>query len=182
MSERARNDEDWLQRLRDRAGEGGVPGALSLAATGEPLVEVEPENAREVLGRLRDDPDLALHRLVDLTAIDRWGSSAEGSGRFVVVYALESPESGRRMGVCVVPRDGEAGGDGASEAPELESVVSLWPAADWLEREVFDLFGIRFHGHPDLRRILLEADFEGAPLRKDHPRQPGLPLPGEAAS
>lgn len=182
MSERARHDEEWLERLRAWADEGEGLRALSIATTGEPLVEVEPDHARDVLGRLRDDPDLALHRLVDLTAIDRWGSSAEGSGRFVVVYALESPESGRRMRVHVVPRDGKAGDDGAPEAPELESVVSLWPAADWLEREVFDLFGIGFHGHPDLRRILLEADFEGAPLRKDHPRQPGLPLPGEGAS
>lgn len=180
MSERARHDEEWLERLRERAGEG--MGALSLATTGEPLGEVAPEHARDLLGRLRDDPELALHRLVDLTAIDRWGPSAEGSDRFVVVYALESPESGRRMRVHVVPRDGEAGDEAAPEAPELESVVSLWPAAAWLEREVFDLFGIRFHGHPDLRRILLEIDFEGAPLRKDHPRQPGLPLPGEEPS
>jgi len=172
-------DEDrWIEQLRELLREDA--GAIAPAASGEPVLQVESPRARGVLERLRNDPEIALQRLVDLTAIDRSGSGSAGSGRFVVVYALESPTTGRRMRVHALLAGGEGEGAGVEKAPELESVVSLWAAADWLERECFDLFGIYFHGHPDLRRILLEPDFEGAPLRKDHPRQPGLPLPGEA--
>jgi NADH/F420H2 dehydrogenase subunit C len=120
--------------------------------------------ALEVLRRLRDDPETAMQRLVDLTAIDREGSQE----RFEVVYRLHSPSHNRTAFVHVRL---------ASDEPVVDSVTTLWPAANWLEREVFDLFGIRFCGHPDLRRILLEAEFEGAPLRKDYPKQPRLPLP-----
>ena len=127
---------------------------------------VEPPEALTLLGRLRDDSETSMRRLVDLTAIDRGGQRA----RFEIVYQLHSPGLNERMRIHlpVVALD-----------PTVDSVVAIWPAAGWLEREVFDLFGIRFRGHPDLRRILLEADFEGAPLRKDYPRQPNLALPKE---
>ncbi len=193
-----------LDRLRDALAEGPLPSVrLEVAADGMPRLEVAATDGLEILRWLRDAPGLALRRLVDLTAIDRLDSSGGiGSGgiepvglgrgetgpgamqpgdaepghmesRFAVVYSLHAPESHDRLRVVarVVESDGAQG-------PEVDSVVSLWPAADWLEREVFDLFGIRFRGHPDLRRILLEPEFEGAPLRKDHPRQGADPGSG----
>jgi len=129
-------------------------------------IVADDARAYEALKRLRDDPEAPMQRLVDLTAVDRSGA---GEG-FEVVYRLHSPGTNRVAILRVPVASAEAG---------VDSVVWLWPAANWLEREVFDLFGIRFRTHPDLRRILLEPDFEGAPLRKDYPRQPDLPVPPE---
>jgi NADH-quinone oxidoreductase subunit C len=144
-------------------------GAELLADSHDELrIEVGAETAFALLTHVRNQSNLALRRLVDLTAIDREADPR----RFEVVYRLHSPSLNERVRVHV--------GIGV-ESPSLDSVVSLWPSANWLEREVFDLFGIEFLGHPDLRRILLDSDFEGAPLRKDYLRQPGLGLPKEAA-
>lgn len=155
-------DRDALRaRLRDLDVE--VPET----SDGELRLTVDTAQTLALLGRLRDDPETSMRRLVDLTAIDRGGQES----RFEVVYRLHSPGLNERMRVHV-PVD--------ATDPTVDSVVAVWPAAGWLEREVFDLFGIRFRGHPDLRRILLEAGFEGAPLRKDYPRQPNLALPKEA--
>jgi NADH-quinone oxidoreductase subunit C len=142
---------------------------------GELRVSVSAADALACLTRLQNEPSLALRRLVDLTAIDRGrdGSRDDDRNRFELVYRLHSPSLNQRLRVHVgieFPR------------PGLDSVISLWPNANWLEREVFDLFGIEFRGHPGLQRILLEADFEGAPLRKDYLRQPDLDLPKEVAS
>ncbi len=93
--------------------------------------------------------------LTDLTAVDHHPAQP----RFEVVYLLTSVEQGARIRVKV-PLTAEQ---------TLPSATALWPAANWLEREVFDLFGIGFDGHPDLRRILLPDDWEGYPLRKDYP-------------
>ena len=139
----------------------GATGALS-----ESHVVADATQSFEILRRLRDDPETPMRRLVDLTAVDR-RSAGEA---FEIVYRLHAPTTNRAAIVRVPVACAETG---------VDSVVPLWPAANWLEREVFDLFGIRFRSHPDLRRILLEPDFEGAPLRKDHPRQPDLPLPKE---
>jgi NADH:ubiquinone oxidoreductase subunit C len=138
------------------------PGAL--------IAEVPAEHLLGVLGDARGSEGPGFRSLVDLTAIDH-GVDASGS-RFVLVYMLSQPGSGASLRVHV------ALGSGL----EMDSIVSLWPSANWLEREVFDLFGIAFRGHPDLHRLLLPRDFEGAPLRKDYPRQPNLPLPKEVAS
>ena len=101
--------------------------------------------------------------LMDLTAVGHLGREP----RFDVVYHLYSPELKQRLRVVVgVPEDD----------CRLASMVPLWPAADWLEREVWDLYGIRFEGHPDLRRILLYDEFEGHPLRKDYPKSRRQPL------
>ena len=136
---------------------------------GEPRILVSAENAIALLTHLRNQPGLAMRRLTDLTAIDR----EDDPRRFEIVYRLHSPSLNQRMrvqlGIEIDP-------------PRLDSVVSLWPNANWLEREVFDMFGIEFRGHPDLRRIMLETDFEGAPLRKDYRRQPELTLPKQAAT
>jgi NADH-quinone oxidoreductase subunit C len=115
---------------------------------------------------LREDPALAFDFLSDITAVDYLGKKEP---RFEVVYHLLSLGRRRRVRVKVPV---------AESAPEVDSLVSLWRAADWLEREVWDMFGIRFRGHPDLRRILLYEEFRGYPLRKDYPvnqRQPLVP-------
>jgi NADH-quinone oxidoreductase subunit C len=84
----------------------------------------------------------------------------DATDRFRVVYLLLDPESGRRLEVRTAVNDPN---------PQLPSVFSLWRSADWLEREVFDMFGIAFPGHPDLRRLLLPPEFVSHPLRKDYP-------------
>ena len=147
----------------------GFEVELLAGSPGELRIAVRAENAFALLTHLGSRPRLAMRRLVDLTAIDREGDPR----RFEVVYRLHAPSLNERLRVHV--------GIGL-DSPSLDSVVSLWPNANWLEREAFDLFGIEFRGHPDLRRILLEADFEGAPLRKDYLRQPELGLPKEATS
>ena len=155
-------DQDALRaRLRDFDVE------VSEARAAEFRLTVDAVQAIPLLERLRNDPETSMQRLVDLTAIDR----GEQPMRFEIVYRLHSPSLNQRMRVHV-PME--------ATDPVVDSAVGIWPAADWFEREVFDLFGIRFRGHPDLRRILLEAEFEGAPLRKDYPRQPDLALPKEA--
>jgi NADH-quinone oxidoreductase subunit C len=158
---------DGLDRdgLREKVSEFGVE--IAKASDGEFRLTVDAAQALALLTRLRDDSKTSMRRLVDLTAIDRGGER----GRFEIVYRLHSPGLNERLRVHVLLHGAE---------PTLDSVVGIWPAADWLEREVFDLFGIMFRSHPDLRRILLEDDFEGAPLRKDYPRQPKLALPKAA--
>lgn len=115
-----------------------------------------PELIRPVCEFLRNDPELEFNFLADLTAVDRYPVEP----RFEVVYHLRAMKSGERLRLKA-PLSGEN--------PQLDSLVGLWPAADMLEREVFDLFGVRFLGHPNLRRLLLPDDWEGHPLRKDYP-------------
>jgi len=105
--------------------------------------------------------------LVDVTAVDYLGRDL----RFEVVYHLRSMKSGSRLRVKVQVAQSEDG-----PAPEVPSMVTLWPTANWLERETWDMFGIKFTGHPDLRRILLYEEFIGYPLRKDYPKEKRQPL------
>ncbi len=135
-------------------------------ARGEDVIVIRRDGLVESFKRLKEDPALAFDFLSDLTAVDYFGKKEP---RFEVVYHLLSLGSGRRVRVKVPV--GES-------SPEVDSLVSLWRAADWMEREVWDMFGIRFRGHPDLRRILLYEEFRGYPLRKDYPvnqRQPLVP-------
>ena len=165
-----------LEALRTRHSDLG----LEIAESGgdELRVSISSVHARTLLVRLRDEDETAMKRLVDLTAIDRGGERA----RFELVYRLQSIERdcGLRLHARVEGAQTElADAARADSVPLVDSVTSLWPAANWLEREVFDLFGIRFKGHPDLRRILLDEAFEGAPLRRDHPLRLERPLPSE---
>ena len=141
------------------------------------VAKVPVGNLLQVLGDARDSEGPGFRRLVDLTAVDhRLDYDVDSGGsRFELVYWLSRPTGGTslRVRAGLVTESEAASGEGL----EVDSAVRLWPSANWLEREVFDLFGIGFRGHPDLRRLLLPADFEGAPLRKDYPRQPNLPLP-----
>src|SRR3954452_11973357 len=120
----------------------------------ELTIEVLPANLLEALRRVRHD--LKFERLSTVTAVDRYPAEP----RFEVVYHLHSIERNERLRLKA-PVSGNA--------PSIESVTSVWRGANWYEREVFDLFGITFTGHPDLRRIMMPDDWEGHPLRKDYP-------------
>jgi NADH-quinone oxidoreductase subunit C len=136
-----------------------VPEATAASeelARGQAVVLVPRERALDALRALRDDTALAFDVLTDLTVVDYLGRAP----RFEVVYQLNSLEHHHRLRVKV----GVPGDD-----PTIASATPLWNSALWAEREAWDLFGVRFVGHPDLRRILMYPEFEGHPLRKDYP-------------
>ncbi|HVW08742.1 MAG TPA: NADH-quinone oxidoreductase subunit C [Bryobacteraceae bacterium] len=121
---------------------------------GELTIEVEPANIAETLQRVRTV--LGFNRLSTITGVDLYPAEP----RFAVIYHLQSIATRERLRIKTrVPGDN----------PELESACSVYPAANWYERETFDFFGVRFLNHPDLKRIMLPEDFEGNPLRKDFP-------------
>jgi len=135
------------------------------ARLGDASACVDPTRILTVLRHLRDEPGLEFDMLMDLCAVDFLGSEP----RFEVVYHLYSLAHKHR--VRIKARVPEA-------APEIDSAVSLYPGANWMEREVFDLYGVRFTDHPDLRRLLLYEEFEGHPLRKDYAKEKRQPLVG----
>ena len=124
----------------------------------EVTLYVSKNHLRSTCQFLRDEEDLAYKYLSDLTAVDYYPKEP----RFEVVYHLLSLEGLRRLRLKVRV---------AGDDPRIESMTPVWPACNAFEREVFDLFGIHFEGHPDLRRLLLPEDWEGHPLRKDYPVQ-----------
>jgi NADH-quinone oxidoreductase subunit C len=149
--------------LRDR-----LPDALAEVSErlGETTIIVRPDAIVAVCQALRDDPGLRYTFLSSITAVD-W---LEREPRFDVVYHVMSLATGAvvRLKIQV--------GDDEQPQPEAPSVTSVWPAANWYEREIYDLFGVRFAGHPDLRRIEMPDDWVGHPLRKDYPLT-GIQLP-----
>ncbi len=168
-----RLDPDRLLNLLDEFGARASTDSLRGSFV-ETVVELDSKSSLAALKLLRDDESTSLRRLVDLTAIDRLGLPDVDGSRFMIVYQLHSPTLRHRLRVEVAldfesPNDAPEGPSAEKAGPSIDSVSKLWPVANWLEREVFDLFGIRFRGHPELRRILLDMDFEGSPLRKDHP-------------
>jgi NADH-quinone oxidoreductase subunit C len=122
---------------------------------GQLSIRIEPARIVEVCRALRDDPDAPFNYLSDLTCA-HYPDHREAP--FEVIYNLYSISANERVRLKVA-----VNGEG------VESVTGVWPSADWLEREVYDLFGVTFRNHPDLRRILLPPDWEGHPLRKDYP-------------
>jgi len=144
-----------------------LPGAVleTHAQFGDATAVVERDKILDVLTWLRDDSELEYDMLTDLTAVDYLPRTP----RFEVVYHMYSPTKHHRVRLKVRIEEGDAA---------LASAVSLYPSANWMEREVWDLYGIRFDGHPDLRRILLYEEFEGHPLRKDYPKERRQPLIG----
>jgi NADH-quinone oxidoreductase subunit C len=176
------------------------PGAVSAshAYRGDETVVLREDFLLEVVTFLKDDPAMNMNFLMDLTAVDYstfgkspapaffassgvavspssqipdedpWPGPPSGA-RFVVAYHFFSLKHKHRLRLVVPVNESE---------PELDSVTSLWAGADWLEREVWDMFGIRFRGHPNLKRILMYEEFEGHPLRKDYPVNKRQPLIG----
>jgi NADH-quinone oxidoreductase subunit C len=156
------------------------------ALDGELAIEVKPANLLEVAGTLRDDPGLRFEMLIDLAGVDfldygrvEWrttGATSSGFSRgvnssaphtharperFAVVVQLLSVTHNHRLRMRVCCEE--------LEDPMLDSLTGIWASADWFEREAFDLFGILFRGHPDLRRLLTDYGFIGHPFRKDFP-------------
>ena len=139
------------------------PAATKREKADRPAVQVPPEKLAALALRLRDDPALAFDLLLDHTAID-WIAEQ----RFELVYVLYSTVHGHFLMLTTsVPRD----------APVVPTVSAVWPIAHWQEREVFDLMGIQYDNHPDLRRLFLEDEWQGYPLRKDYKDDYMLGLP-----
>jgi NADH-quinone oxidoreductase subunit C len=135
-------------------------------ALGELTLEVERASLLKICRRLRDDNLLRFEQLVDVCGVDYLSYRAESpegarpGPRFAAVYHLLSVSRNQRLRLRVFLDD---------TLPVVDSVVDVWPSANWFEREAFDLFGIVFEGHPDLRRILTDYGFIGHPFRKDFP-------------
>ena len=137
---------------------------------GQTSLVVPKEQLHRVLRFLRDDPDCDYNFLSDVTGVDYLGYPAKQPGRFAVVYLLASYAHNRRLTVKVyLDPTVDTSGIDPDPALEVDSVTDIWPGAEWREREVYDMFGIRFRNHPDLRRILLWKDYPAHPLRKDYP-------------
>ena len=128
-------------------------------------IRVAPKDWVRTAKLLRDDPDLAMNHFIDLTAID-WPEREPDEPRFDVVLSTRSQTKGHRVRVRTRVEDGAS----------LPTLCDVWTGSNWAEREVWDMFGIPFEGHPDLRRILLYEEFVGYPLRKDYPIHKAQPL------
>ena len=124
------------------------------SALGELTIEVSPERINEALSRLKKD--LHFEQMTTITGVDRYPAEP----RFEIVYHLQSIAGKQwlRLKARV-----------SGETPEIESAFAVYRSADWYEREIFDLFGVRFLNHPDMTRIMMPADWVGHPLRKDYP-------------
>jgi NADH-quinone oxidoreductase subunit C len=127
--------------------------------SGQVFVPLPPERLVEVMRFLRDDPRTRFEQLCDLAGID-YLNYPDAADRFAVIYSLLSLTHHHRLWVKVLVNDPD---------PEVPSVTAVWKGAEWPEREVYDMFGVRFSGHPDLRRILMPVNFVDYPLRKDYP-------------
>lgn len=149
--------EESAREIVDKV-RAGLPDAVVThkVFAGEPYISIRKEALRDVCRLLKDDPALAFDYPVEVTAVDYPGDAE----RFEVIHVLFSIEHRRR----VVLKSRVAEGD-----PSIDTVADLWRGAGFMERETYDMFGIAFTGHPDLRRILMTDDFEGWPLRKDFP-------------
>ncbi len=189
------NSSSLIESVSDR-----FPDAVSAshAYRGDETMVLRREFLLEVARFLKEDPALQMSFLMDLTAVDysSFGKSPApaffassgvavspssqipdedpwpgppGEVRFVVVYHFYSLQHKHRLRLVVPVAESDA---------ELDSLTSLWAGANWLEREVWDMFGIRFKGHPNLKRILMYEEFEGHPLRKDYPVNKRQPLIG----
>jgi NADH-quinone oxidoreductase subunit C len=147
------------ERIRERYGDRISDAMVS---NGELTVTIDKGCVQSIGESLRDDAEFAFAQLIDLCGVDYsdYGNGAWEGPRFAVVYHLLSITNNHRLRLKIFV-DGEP--------PIVDSVTNLWASANWFEREAFDLFGILFDGHPDLRRILTDYGFIGHPFRKDFP-------------
>jgi NADH-quinone oxidoreductase subunit C len=166
MSERA-IDHPALRHVRD-----SFPDAAFQATEfrGQVTLIVKSTDAHEVLRFLREHPECDYALLSDVTAVDYLDYPVSMPGRFAVVWALRSFTSNTLLVIkTFLDPTGDTSGNELDPGLRIPSVCDLWPGAEWREREVFDMFGIQFTGHPDLRRILTWGDYPAFPLRKDYP-------------
>jgi NADH-quinone oxidoreductase subunit C len=140
-----------VQKLKEKIGEGAV---RETRFHDETTLEISKEHLKEALGFLKANPGPGFEVLMDLTGVDY----LDPVKRTKVVYWLHNPSNLERLRIVVY----------ALREEVLPSVTDLWEGADWYERELFDLFGVRFSGHPDLKRILMPDDWVGHPLRRDY--------------
>ena len=155
-----------LDRLRERFGDDILAVDNYL---GDASAVVRPQRIADVARFLKDESGLDFDMPIDVTCVDYIGNSP----RFEVVYHLFSTTQRHRLRLKAHVDEGN---------PSIPSVTPVWVGANWLERETYDMYGIRFEGHPDLRRIYLYDEFEGHPLRKDYPKEKRQPLIGPGAS
>lgn len=162
-----------LDRLRQQFGAAVI---ATHDFRGDETAVVDRARIVEICAWLRDDPELRFNMLADMTAVDYLvcrpvpTMGPQATGRFEVIYQLYSVPGGKRLRLKVqLP----------AEAPEVDTISALWACANWLEREIWDMYGIRFMGHPELRRILLYEEFVGHPLRKDYPNRFYKAKPGQ---
>jgi NADH-quinone oxidoreductase subunit C len=150
-----------LDRLADRFTGGEI--LESGSAHGDEWARVRRDAWIPVALFLRDDPATKMEMFIDLTCVDRFGKEP----RFDVVLHVYSVSLKHRVRLyCGAPE----------EDPSVDTLVSVWEGTNWFEREAYDLYGVRFKGHPDLRRILMYPEFVGHPLRKDYPKEKRQPL------
>lgn len=166
MSERV------VKKLKERFGDKVLH---THAFRGDETVVLDRAALHDACDYLKNDPDLRFDMPIDVTAVDFLGfpeaRNVPYGGRFEVVYHLYSTEKKHRIRLKVPLEADDA---------VVDSVVGIWKGVDWFERETWDMFGVRFEGHPNLVRILLYEEFQGHPLRKDYPRrgyQPRIPMP-----
>ena len=150
--------ERLCQQLKEVLGSRVSEPMLNL---GEVTVDVEGAAALDVARTLRDHPELRFEQLIDLSGIDYSAYAGWPGKRFAAVCHLTSITHNRRLRLRIYAAD--------AEYPALPTLTDIWSSANWYEREAFDLYGIVFDGHPDLRRILTDYGFVGHPFRKDFP-------------
>lgn len=156
-------DTNLIDRVKSEHGDWVID---SHNFRGDQTLTVRKECGIGFFKFLRDDAELAMNFLMDLTAVDYMKKKDQ---RFEVVYHFYSLKHNHRLRIKIPVDEKDC---------IAESVTSLWKTADWYEREIWDLYGIKFHGHPNLRRILLYEEFKGHPLRKDYPINKRQPLIG----
>ena len=155
---------DLQEKLKERFG-NAVPETH--AHRGDETAVVARESLLEIAAFLKTDPAFQMEVLMDETAVD--GLGMDWKPRFEVVYHFYSMTLNHRLRLKVRVEEKD---------PVVPSLVKLWPAANWFEREIWDMFGIRFESHPNLKRILMYEEFTGHPLRKDYPINKRQPLIG----
>lgn len=156
--------EELIEYIHEKASKYLIKDNID---SGDAVVYLVPESAAEFFALLKEDPDLRFDMLSSITAVDWMDRRPE---RFELVYHIYSITKGIRLRAKLAVSEVK---------PEVESVTHIWSSADFLEREVWDMYGIRFRNHPNLKRILMYEEFVGHPLRKDYPlrgKQPRVPL------
>jgi NADH-quinone oxidoreductase subunit C len=155
-------ESQGIKKLKEKFSKDILDYSISF---GDETLLIKKERIFKIAKFLKETPELEYSLLLDITCVDYLGQEP----RFELIYHVYSFRLNHRLRIKVKISE---------ETPVIESLTPLWKNANWLEREVFDMFGIKFKNHPDLRRILMYEEFEGYPLRKDYPlkkRQPRIP-------